>query len=125
MVESSLEEPLLLKRTSFRYRNPDNAPDPAEEDALRFFESALLEEGRAPSYLVQGPSEGEYRYYQPLFVGEMCLSCHGEPETLDPEVREVLSQRYPGDLAFGYEVGDFRGVVRVSIPVEVLEGQGG
>jgi hypothetical protein len=43
---------------------------------------------------------------------------------MDPGVRRVLSERYPEDLATGYEAGDFRGVVRVSIPAE-MEDQNG
>jgi hypothetical protein len=37
-----------------------------------------------------------------------------------PEVAEALAQKYPGDLAVDYEAGDFRGVVRVSVPAEAL-----
>ena len=120
-VQAGLEGSLSLKRASFRYRNPENAPDPAEEEALRYFEEAARA-GNAPSSYVQRASDDEYRYYQPLFVGDFCLQCHGDPQALDPEVREVLQERYPGDLATGYQAGDFRGVVRVSIPATMVEG---
>jgi len=123
-VQESLDQPLELKRTSFRYRNPDNAPDEAEEAALLFFEKAIQEEGGAPPHLVQRVSEEEMRYYQPLFVGEVCLRCHGTLESMDPQVVQALSREYPGDLAVGYQAGDFRGVVRVSVPVSILEGAG-
>jgi hypothetical protein len=124
MVEAGLEGGLALKRTSFRYRNPANAPDKAEEEALLFFESAVRESGSAPSHFVQRLSEEELRYYQPLFVGEFCLQCHGDPEGLSPDVQRVLQERYPEDLATGYEAGDFRGVVRVSVPVSALAESG-
>jgi hypothetical protein len=122
MVEADLEGNLSLKRTSFRYRNPDNAPDQAEEEALRYFEDAVRAGGSAPSSYVQRAGEDEYRYYQPLFVGELCLQCHGDSEIMDSEVRQVLRERYPGDLATGYRAGDLRGVVRVSIPSSAVEG---
>ena len=121
MVEAGLEGPLSLKRTSFRYRNPANAPDEAEEAALIFFERAIQDEGEAPSSFVQRVSQGEMRYYKPLFVGELCLGCHGDPESMDPQIRRALSERYPGDLATGYEAGAFRGLVRVSMPVTMVE----
>jgi hypothetical protein len=119
-VQAGVEGGLALKRTSFRFRNPENAPDEAEEAALLHFEEALLAGGQAPPSYVQRVSEDELRYYKPLFVAEMCVQCHGDPDLLDPGVRQALAERYPGDLATGYEVGGFRGVVRVSVPAERL-----
>lgn len=122
LVEAGLEGGLSLKRTSFRYRNPDNAPDEAEELALRYYEDEILAGREPPAHYVQRVSEGELRYYRPLFVAEFCLRCHGERERMDPEVRAKLDARYPEDLATGYEAGDFRGLVRVSVPAEVAQG---
>ena len=119
-VQAGLGEGLDLKRTSFRYRNPDNAPDEAEEAALLYFEVAIQDNGQAPSSYVQRISEEELRYYKPLFVGEPCLACHGASESMDPGVRRVLAERYPEDLATGYEAGAFRGLVRVSVPSSAL-----
>lgn len=124
MVEAGLEGGLELKRTSFRYRNPDNAPDSAEEMALRYFEDAILEYGEAPAEYVQRVSEEELRYYRPLFVAPLCLQCHGDPAAMDPAVNAKLEATYPGDLAVGYEVGDFRGVVRVSVPEAEIRSEG-
>jgi len=121
MVEAGLEGPLSLKRTSFRYRNPENAPDKADEAALLHFERAIQDQGQAPASYVQRVSTGEIRYYRPLFMGEVCLGCHGDLDTIDPQVRRVLSERYPGDLATGYEAGAFRGLVRVSMPETLVE----
>jgi hypothetical protein len=137
LVEANLGRDLTLKRTSFRYRNPANAPDEAEEMALRYFEDAILDDGNAPAHYVQRVSEEELRYYKPLFVGQFCLQCHGDPEAMDPETRAKLAakypgdlatgyeagdfRKYPGDLATGYEAGDFRGVVRVSVPASMVQ----
>jgi hypothetical protein len=115
MVESGIDGDVGLKRTSFRYRNLENAPDEAEEEALLYFERAVEADGHAPSSYVQRVSSEELRYYQPLFMSEFCLQCHGNRDSMDPEVQRVLSERYPYDLATGYQVGDFRGVVRVSV----------
>jgi len=120
LVEANLGGDLTLKRTSFRYRNPANAPDEAEEMALRYFEDAILADGNAPAHYVQRVSEEELRYYRPLFVGQFCLQCHGDPEAMDPETRAKLAAKYPGDLATGYEAGDFRGAVRVSVPASMV-----
>jgi hypothetical protein len=122
MVQAGLSEGTELKRTSFRYRNPDNAPDAAEEAALTYFEDAMLAGGDLPPSYVQRVSDAEFRFYKPLLMGELCLQCHGSPETLDPGVRAILAERYPTDLATGYAAGDFRGVVRVSVPAGQVEG---
>jgi hypothetical protein len=120
-VGSGLEGGLTLKRTSFRYRNPANAPDEAEEEALLYFEDAI-QAGESPSAgYVQRVSEEEYRYYHPLYLGEVCLQCHGARESISPEVLVALDDRYPADLATGYRAGDFRGVVRVSVPARLLD----
>jgi len=121
LVEAGLDGDLGLKRTSFRYRNESNAPDEAEELALRYFEERILAEGEAPAHYVQRVSEEELRYYKPLFVSEFCLQCHGDPDAMDPEVRAKLEAEYPGDLATGYKAGDFRGLVRVSVPAALVQ----
>lgn len=121
MVESDMVGGVELKRTSFRYRNAENAPDEAETQALRYFEEAIQAGGAVPSRYVQQVSQREFRYYQPLFVGEVCVQCHGDPQAMNPAVLEKLEASYPADLATGYEAGDFRGLVRVTVPAEMLE----
>jgi len=118
------EQGLDVKRTTLRYRNPANAPDQAETEALRHFESALVETGALPGPWVQKVGRDEYRYYRPLTVAPPCLKCHGTAEEIDPAVQAILAERYPDDLATDYSVGDFRGVVRVSIPADMVEASG-
>jgi hypothetical protein len=104
-----------VKRTSTRIRNPSNAPDSFEQAALEYFEAEIAAGNDLPAYYVQR-LDGERRYYRPIAVAPFCTACHGLREELDPAVRDVLDARYPDDRATGYEPGDFRGVVRVSVP---------
>ena len=111
-----------IKRTSFKYRNPKNKPDRYEEEALRYFEKFFKEGKKPPKYYIQKVKVGDklaYRYYFPLKVLKLCLTCHGVPgKDVKPEVLKVLKEKYPEDKALGYREGDFRGVVRVQIPAE-------
>jgi hypothetical protein len=111
---------LDIKRTTFQYRNPLNAPDELEAEALQYFEQAMAETGSVPADYVQFVHANEYRYYKSLVVQEGCLNCHGDPATFSPELTQVLNERYPNDKAVGYQEGDFRGVVRVSVPTRQL-----
>lgn len=115
-VAASLGEGFQIKRVSLRHRNPKNAPDASEAEALRHFESALAETGSLPETWVQRTPAGELRYYRAVTIAPPCLTCHAEAEELDPAVRTALEETYPDDLATGYEAGDFRGLVRVTVP---------
>jgi hypothetical protein len=114
-----------LKRTTLRWRNPDNAPDQWEDRVLRYLEA--LEEfdpGSVPVELTaQGPGES-LRYYRPLRAAPMCLNCHGDEGEMDPRVLEILREGYPEDRATGYGAGELRGVIRVEIPQGGGQGAG-
>lgn len=130
-ISRSLGPGWEVKRTTLRTRNPLDAPDSLEALALRYFreretggsETAGSEtaggDGSQEGY-VQRTAGGDFRYYMPLRVGHMCLQCHGDRSSLDPEVRRVLDERYPVDQATGYAQGDLRGVVRVTVPRAAL-----
>lgn len=116
---------LAIKRTSMWYRNPANAPDEAETEALKHFRTSLEETGELPGPWVQKAGRDEYRYYRPLVMAEPCLVCHGSEDQIDPAVRSVLEERYPDDMATGYSTGDFRGVIRVTVPADRVAPAGG
>lgn len=120
-VQESLTHGVTIKRTSFNFRNPNNAPDMHEKAALSYFDSLRAYSQPLPEYFIEPiPDRAEYRYYKPIMVAEMCLQCHGKPAQIDVAVKESIIINYPGDLAFGYQSGDFRGLVRVSIPAELI-----
>ena len=119
-VSGTLGEGWAVKRTTMRTRNPLNAPDSLEAEALEYFHQATAGDEELPDHFVQTTPSGAYRYYMPLQMGHMCLQCHGPRESLDPGVREVLDTRYPADQATGYSEGDLRGVIRVSVPRQAV-----
>ncbi len=103
-----------LKRTSLRYRNPDNAPTKEEQDVLERFEKLLARGTELPPFYLQSRGD-RFEFYKPLFVEAPCLACHGPKQGLSTEVRDRLRAMYPHDRAIGYRPGDLRGVLRVSL----------
>lgn len=122
-VQQELAPGIQVKRTSLKWRNPLNAPDPYEVEALLYFQQALEQQGSLPANYIQRVSANEFRYYKPMMMADFCLSCHGDPATFDPVLQQQLQANYPGDLAVGYATGDYRGVVRVSIPADQISSQ--
>ena len=118
MLEVASEYPIHLRRTSFKYRNPKNAPDEFEELALRYFEKEV--KGKKPlpkDYIQKIKTEDKvyYYYYKPLKVGALCLNCHGDPASMDPSLVNLLKEKYPEDKALNYSEGDLRGLVSIKI----------
>jgi len=120
-VQATLKPDVTIKRTSFRFRNPANAPDSLEEVALNYFEATKQKEDVLPeNYIQTVANKNEYRYYKPMKMAALCLNCHGKTDQLDEAVQTSLQQNYPEDLAVDYQVGEFRGVIRVSIPAKLI-----
>lgn len=103
-------EGVRLRRTTLKPRNPANAPDKTDRGVLE----RLSRTSPLPDELVEW-GEGTARYYKPILVQEVCLTCHGDPATFSPDLLGALRARYPQDQATGYSLGDFRGVIRVEI----------
>ncbi|ACD83032.1 Tll0287-like domain-containing protein [Candidatus Methylacidiphilum infernorum] len=112
------EKITLLKRTSDKVRNPLNKPDYAEKEALEIFLEAQRSREPLPANYIQKVEQDwtvKYRYYKPIFTGNLCLNCHGSPSQMSPELKEALKKRYPLDEATGYKQGDFRGLITVEV----------
>ena len=93
-----------LGRTSHKVRNERNAPRTWMEPLL---EGYLTTPGKTEPEVVQ-LGDGAVGYVEPIFVKEMCLTCHGSAVT--PEVASRIDERYPQDQARDFKEGDFRGL---------------
>ncbi|TFH02853.1 MAG: DUF3365 domain-containing protein [Calditrichales bacterium] len=117
-ITLSSERIIGIKRTTVKFRNPQNAPDAAERLALDYFADRITKGEALPQDLVQTVTDSagtHFRYYKPLTVKPLCLNCHGAKGNIDVQVKNTIKQFYPQDLAVDYNVDDFRGVVRVSV----------
>ena len=123
-VQTAWSEPIALKRTSLRVRNPKNAPDAFERTVLRWFIEQKKARGKLPSHylqLVTGAKAPRVRYYRPLVVQAICLSCHGPRSSMPDALRKRIAALYPADRAFDYKLNDFRGLVRVELSLGEAE----
>jgi len=106
-AEVSRERSLRIGRTAARLRNPANAP-PAWAASLVH---ARVEEPR----FLAGPA-GEFAALLPIRLKAACLTCHGPPETISPDVAKAIAASYPDDRATGFREGDLRGWFWIEVP---------
>lgn len=116
---TSEKNKLSIKRVSLKYRNINDKPDAYEEKTLKLFDEINKNGKITPTYdifetLVEKEKK-TFRYMKPIVTGKTCLQCHGNPEQIKAEVKEILKEKYHDDIAFGYKEGDIRGAVSVKI----------
>ena len=108
---------VFIRRVSLKNRNENNYPDEFEKKILNKFE--LLKQNnelndRTEHFEIVKEDDFTYlRYLKPILVQPECLNCHGNPNDMMTDVKELIMQKYPSDKAVGYSIGDLRGVVSV------------
>ena len=88
---SNKNEKFYFKITSSNPINPNNTPDKFEKEGLD-----VLDKNKELKYYTN-IEDNKYNLIGPLFVEEACMQCHAEQ---------------------GYKVGDLRGGLRVSVPID-------
>jgi hypothetical protein len=110
--ELSRQSGAAVERTSRRFRNPANAPEPWQVAVLQQFEAEIAAGSSPAEYL--DSSGDSVRYMKAIPIQPVCLVCHGE--VLSDEVLTLLDEHYPHDRARGYLEGELRGAFSVSWP---------
>jgi len=106
-----------VTRVSLKTRNPLlGSPDAWEQKVLADF--ALRAEKENPATLefaeITTEPQGKFlRYMKAIPMQEVCLKCHGTPETVAPQVKEQLNAEYPHDKAIGYTAAQIRGAFSI------------
>lgn len=98
-------------RASHRLRNPSNAPPEWVRPILDAYVANPSDLEPRTTALPNGQSG----YVEPIITQSLCLACHGR--VLAPEVAAKIADLYPEDEAVGFEIGDVRGVLWVTVPV--------
>lgn len=100
----------VIEQMAVRFRNPAHRPDSAAREVME-----AMEEDRDLTgawFAARRDGREGYRYFRRIVVEPACLACHGPEEERPTFVKE----RYPEDRAYGFEVGDLRGVYSVFVP---------
>jgi len=113
-VSKNFPENIKVRRTSLKYRNPNNKPDATDEKVLKELEAALKAQTLAKKPKVVDVN-GTKRVYVPLIVEKACTKCHGDVKTMNPKVKDIIAKSFPNDKAVNFKEGDLRGVVVAEI----------
>ena len=105
-------------RVSLRTRNPlIGQPDAWEQEILRQMDKYAAAgadlSSLSVSEMVSEPDGTYFRFMKALPVKPLCLTCHGNEQTIPESVRARLSSEYPHDRATGYQAGQIRGAVTI------------
>ena len=98
-----------IKRVSDKNRNAGNAADAKE---VRYIESCRqnLAKGE-PLKPELHRAKGKVKAYYPILIEQLCLQCHGTPETeIAHNTLEKIRVLYPADKAVGYKENEIRGI---------------
>lgn len=103
-----------IQRVSEKYRNPKNRATGEQVVILGYFKDTADAPPDFYEDWTYTDSDTTYHYYQPIYVSDLCLNCHGDMQTLAPGVLQAVRKRYPSDKAVGYKTGDLRGMFVVT-----------
>ncbi len=109
---------LKIKRTSLRLRNPNNSADDWEQQVLTNFEQQFssgtpIQELVYSEKITKG-DQTTLRMMRAIPMQAVCLTCHGDRQTMSEGVIHSLQKDYPNDLATEFSIGDIRGAFSVS-----------
>ena len=96
-----------VRRTSLKWRNPDNKPNQWEQEQMKLFEDKLEKGADAKTLWAVYEDEKQIRVLKAIPTQPVCLTCHGSQ--LAPSVQKKLDDLYPNDKATGFNIGDLRG----------------
>ncbi len=101
-----------IERLTDRTRNLENGLKTEMDQDL--FNSFKENPKLADSFLAEG---NNYVFYKRINMGmPTCIQCHGNPKDIEPKTLEKIQFLYADDQATSYELNDFRGMWKISVP---------
>lgn len=108
-------------RSSNRLRNSKNAPPPWVADWLKTQGERKAQGVTVMNQVVDTPQGRVARFIKPIEIEAPCLGCHGDPASIQADVKAILAEKYPGDQATGYSLGDLRGALWAEVDVKATQ----
>jgi len=105
---------IIFNNVSDVPRNPGNQADRFELEDMAWFRADPKVTDRMRNIFTD-KGVGYLLYTAPIRIEQFCLKCHGERGAAPPSIREKYAS------AYGYKVGDLRGVVSIRIPTEKFD----
>lgn len=103
------DDVIKIKRATDKPRNPLDLVNKNENVVLKKYYDLMKQKKELAPLLVE--AKDVFRFYAPIKINQMCLQCHGQPNTeIKSETLSVISAKYPKDKAQNYKDGDLRGV---------------
>jgi hypothetical protein len=98
------------KRVSLRPRNSANAPTDIDIEIMNDIDQRIKGgEMAKPGSRLMG--DNSVKVFQPIIAEHFCLPCHGVVDRdIKPSVYSKIKEKYPDDLATGYNIGDLIGI---------------
>lgn len=106
-----------IKRVSDRFRNPLNKANVYETSLIAAYQEKL---NKMEAYEATIDSSGAtVQFYFPIVTNDLCLKCHGNPQSnIEPGVLTTIQTLYPDDRATGYDVNQVRGLWSIQMKKE-------
>lgn len=108
-----------VKQVAEKNRNPDHALSAEDKPIFDLFERNPKKQSHVAQVKEKGIATGE-RVWVRIPVVQSCLHCHGAAD----QRPEFIRLKYPNDKAYGFQVGDLRGLYTAFIPEYVSAASG-
>ena len=93
-------------------RNPKNAADKIELEAMDYFRTNPKEKLLFEPFIKEGKQY--YLYARPIWIEKQCLKCHAKREDAPETIRKLY------DTAWNYKLGDLRGILSIKLPTSTI-----
>jgi diguanylate cyclase (GGDEF)-like protein len=110
---------IYIKQVSDVYRNPADKPNNIELAAIEYFKKHKNKQEVYTTHDADENFNQKYLFYaRKLVIEKSCLKCHGVPyKDVSADLYKKIVKIY-GNKAFGYKLGEVRGIVSIIMPYE-------
>ncbi|MCC6385653.1 MAG: DUF3365 domain-containing protein [Bacteroidia bacterium] len=108
---------VIIQRLSDKLRNPDNEiQTKLDKQAWNQIKAMMRDSAVTLKHVLLQENKNIYYYKAIPLAIPACLMCHGKKNSdIAMETLKVIEEKYPHDLATGYEQGQLRGMWKIQM----------